>query len=560
MAEPGEPLKRIVGIGLLVAGILGGRMVRSQGVEDAREAVELQARPLLRILLAEGLSKIEFRVSGAFAIVGLDGDTLLRSKRTDVCWMARSVEGRPAGFLHSVLIASFAEPANAERLAETLRGEGYEARVAAIGRPIRFREGQEHDNRRWRVLVGRFEREADAGDLLTHFHNQWRPRLIKERVLEPSGRVEFTDAGFENDQEVARGFRLVPRSGGRVSFSRLPVDRGLASPLADREFTGTLEFRVDNKGQLAIVNEIHIDSYLKGVLPAELDGAFPEAVHRAQAVAARSAALSMLGMKHMTEDWDFCAASHCQQYSGCTSGSPLADAAVEATQGQVLLWQDRICDAVFHACCGGHGESKENVWNTPAEEVLKGRPDRRSRGGRQPDLSDEAVFRKWILDPPDDAWCRVSGSKLPQLAERSRKTFRWKEVYTRQELEDLILAKTGVDVGTLYDLVPVARGVSGRLIELEVIGSRRNLRLQKELKIREALSAGRLFSSAFTVVMDQDEGGTPSSLTLLGAGRGHGVGLCQVGAAAMALEGKTLEEILAHYYPATELKRIYTLE
>jgi stage II sporulation protein D len=526
----------------------------------AREALEVQARPLLRILLAEGLPKIEFRVQGPFVFTDLDGRPLLESSGSERCWLARIVDGRPAIFLYSVLIASFADPANAAALVRELGAGGYEARIASIGRPLHFHEGQVHDNRRYRVLSGRFEDEARAAEWLTHFHNRWHPRLVRERVLAPTGRIEFTDAGFEHDQEIASGFRILLPPGGSAVLSRLPVDRGLATPLADREFGGLLEFRVDNAGQLAVINEIHIDSYLKGVLPAELDGAFPPAVHRAQAVVARSAVLSMLGMKHMTEDWDFCATSHCQQYSGLTERSPAAVDAVQATQGQVLIWKDRICDAVYHACCGGHGESKENVWNTPAEEVLQGRPDRRSRRGRQPDLSDEAAFRRWILEPPDDAWCRVGPSELPQLSERSRKVFRWKDVFTRQELEELIHLKTGVDVGTLYDLVPVARGVSGRLIELEVIGSRRNLRLQKELKIREALSAERLLSSAFCVTMDTDEAGIPLRLTLLGAGSGHGVGLCQVGAAAMALEGRSTEQILAHYYPATQLKRIYTLE
>jgi SpoIID/LytB domain protein len=141
--------------------------------------------------------------------------------------------------------------------------------------------------------------------------------------------------------------------------------------------------------------------------------------------------------------------------------------------------------------------------------------------------------------------------------ERSRKDFRWKEVYLRAELEAVVRRKTGVDLGTLFEIVPVRRGVSGRIIELELIGSRHNLRLQKELKIREALATGRLSSSCFTVHAELDGEGLPRRFTLLGAGHGHGCGLCQVGAGALAERGADCRAILGHYFPGAELARLY---
>lgn len=538
-------------------------MARAQSPESEAEVLLLQARPLLRVLLADNLAKLEFRVQGAFSIQDLTGKLLLRSRKTEQRWLGRVLEGKPAAMLHSVLVASFAEHENATRLAAELEGAGYESRIASIGVPLRFRGGHEQETLRYRVLVGRFQEEAAARDLLTHFQNRFRPRLIKERRTAPTGKVEFTDQDFEHLGECEGGFRIVPRTRqGSVTLLKLPLDSFANAPTEDRDFQGVVEFRVDNRGRLAVVNEVPIDTYLKGVLPSEMDASFPPEAQKAQAVAARSTVLSMLGMKHMNEDWDVCASSHCQQYSGSTHPDERCAAAVEATSGEVLIWKQKICDAVFHTCCGGHGEDKDKIWNTPAEAVLNGRldaPQARRRRVR-PKLEDEAVLKNWILDPPDYCFCQVRDTEIHGLAERSQKYFRWKEVVGRNELEEIIREKTGIDLGMLYEIVPIRRGRSGRIIELELIGSRRNLRLLKELKIREALSRTRLLSSCFTIIAETDEHGQALRFTLLGAGSGHGCGMCQVGAAAQAEQGAGYQEILEHYYPNTSLQQIYTLD
>jgi peptidoglycan hydrolase-like amidase len=379
-------------------------------------------------------------------------------------------------------------------------------------------------------------------------------------VEAPAGCVEITNAGFAFDREVQAGVRLIPGVGGTVTLFRLPCERWPDSPQEDRSFEGRLEFRVDNQGRLAVVNELDVDAYLRGVLPSELDSGFPPEAQRAVAVAVRSMVLSMRGLRHVTEDWHFCAAGHCFQYSGLTRSREATEAAVRDTAGEVLLIKDELCDAVSHACCGGHGESKENIWSTPGETVLNGKPDLPGRRARKPSLTEEGPVREWILNPPENCLCRVTRSAYPALLERSRKGFRWKEVFSRTELEQIVLRKTGVDLGTLFEIVPVRRGVSGRIIELELIGSRRNLRLQKELKIREALASDRLSSSAFVVHAEKDDEGQPQRFTITGAGHGHGCGLCQVGAGALAESGLDYRDILEHYFPGTTLRRVYGRE
>ncbi len=526
---------------------------------DTTSGIQVQSRPVLRIALAQELHKIEFRLVGRFDILSLNGDSLLTGISDDCRWMARVLESTPARMVHSVLVGSFADEANAKALCKELLADGFEAEVRAIGCPVVFSSGFSVNNSRFRVIVGSFATEEEAREHMTHLRNTYRARVVAVRVEEPKGMVEFTDEDFGRLREVSRGFRLVPRSEeAQVELFRLPVDRIPGSPQEDRSFVGELEFLVDNSGKLTVVNEVYIDTYLRGVLPAELDTRFPLEAHKAQAVAARSIVLSMLGMKHMSDDFDFCAGTHCQAYSGITHLAEVTDQAVEATTGEVLIWRKKICDAVYHACCGGHGEHKENIWTTPPEQVLRGRPDMTDYRRRKfkLDLSKEVDFREWVLDSPE-SWCNILDPEHPVLTERSRKYFRWKEIHSRREMEEIIREKTGVDVGTLFDIVTVQRGVSGRIIELEIIGSRRNLRLQKELNIRRALSRGQLFSSAFTVLAEMDPDGVPESFTLVGAGHGHGVGMCQVGAVQMAHSGNDYTEILKHYYPGTSLEKVF---
>ena len=513
--------------------------------------------PHLRILLAEKLGKIEFKVQGPFRLETLAGDLLLDSLGSELRWMARPLNALPARMRHTVIVAAFADLRAAQRLVEELAGLGYEARIMELGVPRRPEAGIHYGKVRFRVLAGAFDEMAPATELMSHFQNRWRPRLLRERVEAPSGNVEITQAGFAFDREAQRGVRLTPAPGGRVQVYRLPVERFPDSPVEDRVFEGRLEFRVDNLGRLAVVNEVDVDSYLRGVLPAELDPGFPAEAQRAMAVAVRSMVLSMRGLRHASEDWHFCAAGHCFRFSGVTRDCEAARRAVADTLGEVLLVKDELCDAVSCACCGGHGEHKENIWSTPGEPVLAGRPDLPGRRARRPALTDEEAVRSWILSPPEACLCRVTRSTHPALLERSRKGFRWREVLLRTELEEIVRRKTGVDLGTLFEIVPVRRGVSGRIIELELMGSRRNLRLMKELKIREALSATRLASSCFVVQAERNPEGLPVRFTLSGAGEGHGCGLCQTGAGALAEGGMDYRGILGHYFPGTRLERAY---
>ena len=381
----------------------------------------------------------------------------------------------------------------------------------------------------------------------------------------------------------------------------------------DQSFAGALRIIVD-RDRLTAVNVIGIEDYLVSVISSEMKSTAPEEFLKAHAVISRSWLVNQIrhradgsGRKKLPPEindvpalvsyldtelnvpadsvpekivrwydredhskFDVCADDHCQRYQGLTrAAGRAAMKAVDATWGEVLMYDGEICDARFSKCCGGVMEKFSSCWDDVDYDYLQGIADTENSGPA--DLSDEKTFRSWLSGPSGEYFCgRVSSGLLSQvLNSYDRETgdfFRWQAVYGREELSSLFAAKSGTDVGEIQALVPVRRGTSGRIVQLEVIGSRRTVTVGKELEIRRCLSESHLKSSAFTVDYLDSCGGMLdagevedlarkgeragfSVIRLRGAGWGHGVGLCQIGAAVMAAEGHTYREILSHYYP-----------
>jgi SpoIID/LytB domain protein len=235
-----------------------------------------------------------------------------------------------------------------------------------------------------------------------------------------------------------------------------------------------------------------------------------------------------------------------------------ASDAVDVTRGIFLVYNNDICDARYHKVCGGMTDNFENTWeNTPVPYLTS--------------VSDSAIVHKqirteaeaeqWIISNPD-AYCNTADGNmlrqiLPTFDQETTDFFRWKVVYARAELEEIIREKSGMDFGNIRNLIPAERGPSGRIIRLQIEGSGKCLTIGKELEIRRWLSRSHLYSSAFVISVEYDSSGLPSRFILKGAGWGHGVGLCQIGAAVMAMKGFPAESILQHYFRGAELKKLY---
>lgn len=515
-----------------------------------------QAQPLIRVGLLEGYERVSFQVNGPFAVEDLKGKVIRPLKASDLKWRVSVEEAVPSQFLYSILVIAFPDKADAIALAEDFEKDGLHAYVRPLGEPVEINGEILRDNRRFRVQVGNFLDPAEAEKLLPRFSDEYSPRVVRELMQRASGKIEAFDANLGESLTISDGMRIVPLDlTVETKIFGVRVGTGFRwEREEDRAYSGVVEFRLDHEGKVGAISEIPIDVYLRGVVPAEMPAGFPIEALKAQAVAARSEVLAKLHTKHLNDPFDVCATEHCQVYAGVTPEDPRSNEAVIETSGEVLMRDGSLVDAVYAAVCGGHTEDAFLVWASPQSGAPKGVWCCAPQDTAQIDLTTEEGARQWILSKPN-VYCNIPAALLPVAPDYTRRHFRWEVTYNRQELERIIAHNTGQDIGTLYEILPVERGVSGRLMQIEILGSRKNLKIKKELNIRRVLSSTMLESSCFVVDIEQDEQGLPAEITLTGAGWGHGAGMCQVGAASLALQGKTYHEILAHYYPGATVMR-----
>lgn len=340
-----------------------------------------------------------------------------------------------------------------------------------------------------------------------------------------------------------------------------------------QRFEGEIKILNDG-GHLVVVNHIDLESYLESVISSEMSADCPQSLLEAHAIVSRSWLLSQITRKHTRESrherdseivvwydrddhdlFDVCADDHCQRYQGVTRRTkPEVVEAVHNTRGQVLMVGDTVCDARFSKCCGGLTELFESCWEPVHHSYLESLYDGPADKAPRP-LNGEADAEQWILSRPD-SYCAHPSTELlaTVLNSYDRATtdyYRWHAGYDADSLGRLVARRSGHDLGRIVDLKPLHRGPSGRITRLMIAGDRDTLIVGKELEIRRVLSPSHLYSSAFVARVEGD------SVMIDGAGWGHGVGLCQIGAAVMAAEGHSAADIVAHYYPGATTVKIY---
>lgn len=348
----------------------------------------------------------------------------------------------------------------------------------------------------------------------------------------------------------------------------------------EQTFSGQLKFIVED-GLVRAINILPVEDYLTSVISSEMKPTASREFLRAHAVISRSWVLAQLRSpyhkadtaKPITNDhilnriikwydhdqhtlFDVCADDHCQRYQGRTRIiSAAAQAAVKDTFGQTLVSEGHLCDARFSKCCGGVTEQFETCWQDEHKPYLVALRDSSINEGALPDLTVEENARQWILSDPKSFCNSADGNILSESLNgydlETPDFYRWTVEYTTTQISDIFRRKSGLDIGDIVDLRPIKRGPSGRIYELEIEGTKSTVTIGKELEIRRTLSESHLFSSAFVIEKTQE------GFILKGAGWGHGVGLCQIGAAVMAAKGYTYREILQHYYPHTTLGSFY---
>jgi len=399
-------------------------------------------------------------------------------------------------------------------------------------------------------------------------------------------KAEYKDGQVFYDGESVAEIIFEPAAEA-ASFDLIDVVIGINFHWERKEnqrFKGALKLIVENE-QLTAINHISVENYLTSVISSEMSATASDELLKAHAVISRSwllhpimnppvvethSSASLQDNKHIKwyerdahTHFDVCADDHCQRYQGITRASTAAvEKAIEATRGEVLMFEDKICDARFSKSCGGASETFENCWAPEHYPYLTKVIDNPTAPeGFELDLTVEEHAEKWIRQSPE-AFCnttdkKVLGQVLNNYDQETTDFYRWKVSYSQAELSELLARRSGIDFGQIIGLIPVKRGESGRIIELNIVGTKRSIIVGKELEIRKWLSNSHLYSSAFVVDKTDITNGIPQHFTLTGAGWGHGVGLCQIGAAVMGEKGYPYNEILLHYFRGAELKRIY---
>ncbi len=349
----------------------------------------------------------------------------------------------------------------------------------------------------------------------------------------------------------------------------------------EETFKGELKLIIEDN-QILAINILPKEDYLVSVISSEMRPNASLEFLKAHAVISRSWLTSLMKRRKSIEkkitlpsskedeilrwydgdnhkNYDVCADDHCQRYQGITKQiNPNALKAVEETSFEVLFFEDEICDARFSKCCGGVTEEFSFCWDDINKPYLIAKRD--SKEKNLPSLSNEKEVEKWILSS-ENAFCNTKDEKiLSQVLNdydiKTKDFFRWQVEYSQKELSSIIKQRLNIDLGEIIDLIPKERGKSGRISKLEIKGTLRKIIIGKELEIRKTLSHTHLYSSCFIVEKKEIKNGLPQSFLLKGAGWGHGVGLCQIGAAVMGENGYNYKEILSHYYPGTQIRKI----
>ena len=419
-----------------------------------------------------------------------------------------------------------------------------------------------------------------------------KPYLAKGETVTGEQVVEFSEGGVLWNGNQYSKLTFHPQSAD-ASFSLSDVTIGVNFHWERKEtqtFLGTLRFVVE-ADKICAINELPVEKYLESVISSEMSATSSLELLKAHAVISRSWLLAQMKKRRevaasgnnffsfvkkddMLIRWydredhtifDVCADDHCQRYQGITKEtSPHVAEAIRQTLGQVLLDGEDICDARFSKCCGGETEEFQYCWEDTPKSYLTAVRDLvlGVKNEEHSSLQDEATAERWIRSNPP-AFCNTTDKKilsqvLNDYDQETADFYRWKVTYSQEKIQQLFEEKLKMNFGSILDMKAVERGKSGRISKLQIIGTEKTFTIGKELEIRRALSDTHLYSSAFVVdKYDKDEQGVPQRFEIIGAGWGHGVGLCQIGAAVMGEQGYAYNDILLHYYQGAEIKQLY---
>jgi stage II sporulation protein D len=497
--------------------------------------------PLVTVEIMSGRTTVKLRARGGI-VVRPDGvgGSAVESDGGDG-WTI-GVEGAKGAVIHDWTVVETLEPQDASGIAAAMgrwKGRGFEVRPFEVGTVFGV-DGEVIDTRETRIAVepvAAGKGAARAAEIAKRFGVA--TSVHQELVRRPSGTIVATSGGVTIRNPSVLWF-WPRRSSETLAVADVPTGTGgsqLETGSEERRYWGAVYVTLDHGGTLVVANAVSEDKLLAGLVPAEMYPDAPAAALEAQAIAARTELLQKIGRRNLTDPFLLCSTQQCQVYAGAGKEDPRTTRAIEATRGVVLLRKGGgLIDVRYSASCGGHSEDNDAIWGGEPDPSLRGKPDVASGGMSR--ITDENVGA--FLEDGGEAWCRTG--------RQAKAKFRWTERVSESELTARIAAKYP-EVGRVKQLIAKRRGVSGRIGMLAIKGDKATVEVTGDLHIRRLL--GGLKSTLFEVKREGD------SFVFRGAGYGHGVGMCQMGAIAMATAGKTHAQLLAHYYRGSHLRRLY---
>lgn len=533
-------------------------------MSNSAQAIHLKStnnQPVFRIGLFKDQEHIDFRVMGAFSLVDGENKPLIDNIKTDLKWRIKIKDSKPGKEHYFLVLYESFKKDMAEQKLKSAQLIDKSAELRVLGGSINLDKRQVNNNTKYVVVAGNYPTDIAARKAFKRFQPEFIPYVEKHRDKAPGGQLEAFDAEYDKSTEVKDVLRIIPKdlnSKIKIFAVRTFDDVLQRDYYADQVFNGILEFRLDINGNLMAISEVPLELYLERVIHSEIGSDLPPEFSKALAIVCRSEAMARINHQCLGDPFDYTNIGETLRYFGTDFDDENIIKAVQETAGQVIFLDDHIRDTPFHLICGGHTEDSHAATESSDEAHFLGKYDWHTVPETFTSLQNEKMVSSWIESRPE-TWCNLKGRKLPPSLERVKKFFRWEVDYSRRELEDIIRKKTGEDIGILFEIIPISRGRSGRLFEIELIGSLKNYRIRGQLNIREALSYDYLPSSCFVVERDLDDTGTPINFTFVGAGQGHGVGMCKTGGAVMAMEGFTSEQILEHYFESCQIRSIYDI-
>jgi stage II sporulation protein D len=509
--------------------------------------------PDIRIGVLQSIEQVEFLCNEIFYLQNQKGEKFFKGV-PDQKYSWTISTSKPAEINYQVRAAIEKDRNIARDKAAVLGKKGLSAEVREVGVNFELND-QKIDNREFWIAIANFRSREEALEFKNRQANPGEYVVIEKIITPTQGSIEF------DGKNIGSTVRIVPeiiKDSTCITVSNVIIGIEFHwQKFEDLDYRGIIEVSFNNQGKLNVINEINIESYLTSVNSSEMTSDCPLGLLEAQTVAARSTVLATMGKHHYNANFHLCSDDHCQCYHGKKREQQPSLQAVKNTWGQVIKYEDEICDARYSKICGGIMEAYHDVWENINIPYMTSGIDSDQKIVFPANTEDKA---RQLIDSKLSVYCNTELYPLPpKLAElySTKNLFRWEVSLARHEIEELILEKTGEDIGELRDIIPLERGDSGRLIYIEFVGTKKKLKIGKELQIRRVLSKSHLYSSCFYVEKEIGRDGKAIQFVLRGAGWGHGVGLCQVGATVMAMKGILYPKILEHYYKGAKLVKLY---